>query len=165
MATGPRYRVPFRRKREGKTDYRKRAKLVMSGKPRLVVRKSLKYVVVQLIEYHPTGDVTVASASSKELKGLGWKGGASNIQAFYLTGLMCGLRVVVDKKHKVAVFDSGHYSLNKKSKIFAALKGSLDAGMDIPHSSDVLPDDETVKDKDVEIIIKKIRKSKSGGKK
>lgn len=164
MATGPRYRVPFRRKREGKTDYRKRAKLVMSGKPRLVVRKSLKYAVVQLIEYHLTGDVTVASASSQELKGLGWKGSASNIRAFYLTGLMCGLRAG-DKKYKVAVFDSGHYSLNKKSKIFAALKGSLDAGMDVPYGSDVLPDDETVKDKDVEIIIKKIRKSKSGGKK
>ncbi|MFQ5800507.1 MAG: 50S ribosomal protein L18 [Candidatus Hydrothermarchaeales archaeon] len=161
MVTGPRYRVPFRRKREGKTDYRKRAKLVMSGKPRLMVRKSLKHAIVQLIEYHPKGDITIASAHSKELKSLGWKGNTSNIKAFYLTGLMCGKRAF-DKKYKEAVFDSGLSSLKKKSKIFAALKGSLDAGMKIPHGSDVFPEDDRIKGEDVEKIIKKI---KSGGKK
>ena len=161
MATGPRYRVPFRRKREGKTDYRKRARLVLSRKPRLVVRKSLKQATVQLIEYHPNGDKTIASATSKELKNLGWKDSISNIKAFYLTGILCGQRAI-NKKHKEAVFDSGQYTLNKKSKIFAALKGSLDAGIKIPHGEGVFPEDERIKGEDVEKIIKKI---KSGGKK
>ncbi len=161
MATGPRYRVPFRRKREGKTDYRKRAKLVLSGKPRLVIRKTLKHATVQLIEYRTEGDITLASANSKELKNLGWKGSTSNLKAFYLTGLICGKRAV-DKKHKEAVFDSGLSSLNKKSNIFAALKGSLDAGIEIPHGSDVLPNDDDVKGKDIDAVIKKIKSS--GGK-
>ncbi|MFQ5976125.1 MAG: 50S ribosomal protein L18 [Candidatus Hydrothermarchaeales archaeon] len=161
MATGPRYRVPFRRKREGKTDYRKRPKLVMSRKPRLVVRKSLKHAIVQLIEYHPKGDITIVSAHSKELESFGWKGNTSNLKAFYLTGLICGKKAV-DKKYKEAVFDSGLSSLIKKSNIFAALKGSLDAGMKIPYGSDVLPEDDRIKGTDVEKIIKKIN---SGGKK
>ena len=42
MARGPAYVVKYRRRREGKTDYRARRKLVLSGLPRLVVRFSLK---------------------------------------------------------------------------------------------------------------------------
>jgi large subunit ribosomal protein L18 len=38
----PTYKMPFRRRREGKTNYTKRLKLLLSRKPRLVVRKSLK---------------------------------------------------------------------------------------------------------------------------
>ncbi|RLI36413.1 50S ribosomal protein L18, partial [Candidatus Bathyarchaeota archaeon] len=33
MARGPRYNVPYRRRREGKTDYRRRYKLLLSGLP------------------------------------------------------------------------------------------------------------------------------------
>ncbi|MFQ6135801.1 MAG: 50S ribosomal protein L18 [Candidatus Hydrothermarchaeales archaeon] len=159
MATGPRYRVPFRRKREGKTDYRKRAKLIISGKPRLVIRKSLNHATVQLIEYRPEGDVTITSAHSKELKRHGWKGSTSNMASFYLTGLMCGMRAI-KKKQKNAVLDAGLASLNKRSKIFAALKGAIDAGMVIPHGDDVLPEDDRFKGEGFEKVVEKI---KSGG--
>ncbi|EQD30588.1 50S ribosomal protein L18P, partial [mine drainage metagenome] len=37
MSTGPRYRVAFRRRREGKTDYRARLRLLKSDRPRAVV--------------------------------------------------------------------------------------------------------------------------------
>jgi len=43
MATGPRYKVPMRRRREVRTDYHQRLRLLKSGKPRLVARKSNKH--------------------------------------------------------------------------------------------------------------------------
>ncbi|KON27259.1 50S ribosomal protein L18, partial [miscellaneous Crenarchaeota group archaeon SMTZ-80] len=67
MARGPRYNVPFRRKREGKTDYKKRMRLVLSEIPRLAIRPTNKHIMVQLIEARPEGDVTLVSASSVEL--------------------------------------------------------------------------------------------------
>ena len=51
MTQGPRYHVKPRRRREGKTDYRKRLRLLRSRKIRMVVRKSLKNTQVQLVEY------------------------------------------------------------------------------------------------------------------
>ena len=78
MADGPRYAVPYRRRREGRTDYKLRRALVRSGKPRAVVRLTNKYVIVQVSEADIRGDIVRASASSRELAKLGWKGGAGN---------------------------------------------------------------------------------------
>lgn len=144
MASGPRYRVAFRRKREGRTDYRKRIKLLLSEKPRLVVRKSCNHVIAQLVEYSPVGDRVIASCHSNELKKYGWKGGTSNISSSYLVGLLVGLKVA-KKSVKEAVLDTGMYTPIKKSKIFAVLKGSLDAGMQIPHDEKMLPDESRIK--------------------
>ena len=44
MATGSRYFVPFRRRREGKTDYYPRTKLVVADVPRMVVRKTNRQI-------------------------------------------------------------------------------------------------------------------------
>ncbi|HPX72961.1 MAG TPA: hypothetical protein PKW51_03560, partial [Methanoregulaceae archaeon] len=67
MATGPRYFVPFRRRKEGKTDYYKRAKLVVSDRPRMVVRKTNRQILIQLVTAEMDGDRTLVSASSAEL--------------------------------------------------------------------------------------------------
>ncbi|MEM4933527.1 MAG: 50S ribosomal protein L18, partial [Desulfurococcaceae archaeon] len=88
MAKGPRYRVPKRRRREGKTNYHKRYVMVLSGHPRFVVRKTNKYIWVQVMVFRPEGDHTVAAAHSRELvTKFAWKGGTSNTSAAYLTGL------------------------------------------------------------------------------
>lgn len=62
MATGPRYRVAFRRRREGKTDYRQRQRLLRSRIPRAVVRMSSKNTYIQFIAYDEIGDKVLASA-------------------------------------------------------------------------------------------------------
>ncbi|MEM3078607.1 MAG: hypothetical protein QXR38_03830, partial [Nitrososphaerales archaeon] len=62
MARGADYNVPFRRKREKKTNYRKRRALVLSGLPRLVIRPTNKNIVVQIIEAKPEGDYALVSA-------------------------------------------------------------------------------------------------------
>ncbi|MEM4959169.1 MAG: 50S ribosomal protein L18, partial [Nanopusillaceae archaeon] len=67
MAHGPRYTVKYRRRREGKTDYRKRLKLLKSRLPRLVVRRGIWNFTVQLIEYNENGDKTIFTIHSKHL--------------------------------------------------------------------------------------------------
>lgn len=144
MAKGPSYRVPFRRRREGKTDYKARKALIISRLPRVVTRGSLKHMNVQIIEATPTGDKVIASANSQELKNFGWKAACGNLPSAYLTGLLCGLRAAV-KNVKKAVADVGLYQPTKGARIFASLKGVVDAGVDVPHSIEKLPDEKRLK--------------------
>ncbi len=145
---GPRHKVPFRRRREAKTDYRYRLRLLKSRLPRAVVRKSLKHTIVQLIEYKPDGDLVLTSATSQELLKLGWTGDTSNIPAAYLTGLLAGKRAT-EKSIKYAVLDIGLYPPIKGSRIFASLQGLVDAGLSLPHGEDIFPDEDRLKGKHI----------------
>jgi large subunit ribosomal protein L18 len=144
MAKGPSYRVPFRRRLEGKTDYKSRRALVLSGIPRLVVRGTLKHIIVQFIEAKINGDYVIASANSQELiKIYDWQGACGNIPAAYLTGLLSGYRAVNNELEK-AVLDIGLQLPSQGSRVFAALKGVIDAGISVPHSKSILPDKDRI---------------------
>ena len=132
MATNARYRVKLRRRREGKTDYQARKAMVVSRKPRLVVRNSLKNASAQIVIAKPQGDEVLASAHSSDLKKFEWKGATGNTPAAYLTGLICGLRA---KKAGVeeAVLDIGLVPPTKGSRLFAVVSGVVDAGVEVPH--------------------------------
>ncbi len=133
MAPTSRYRVQLRRRREGKTDYQARKALVISRKPRLVVRGTLKNAIAQIIIPKPQGDEILAVAHSKELtKFYGWKAPTGNIPAAYLTGLLCGLKAKA-KGVKEAVLDIGLVPPTKASISFAILSGVVDSGVEIPH--------------------------------
>ncbi len=138
MADSPRYSVPFRRRREGKTDYKLRRALVRSGRLRAVVRLTNKYVYVQIAEATANGDIVRAAASSKELSKLGWKGSSGNLPSAYLTGALAARRAKAAGV-KEAILDIGLKSSTKGSKLYAALKGLVDSGLVIPHSPDPLP--------------------------
>jgi large subunit ribosomal protein L18 len=149
MATGPRYRVPFRRRREGKTNYRVRRALVLSRVPRLVVRLTLKNALVQVIEAEAMGDKVLVSAHSNELaKTYGWKSNNGNIPSAYLTGLLCGLKAKTKGLDK-AFLDIGLHIPSKGTRLFAALKGVVDAGVEVPHSEDVIPDEDRLSGKHI----------------
>ena len=135
MARGSTYRVPLRRRREGKTDYQARKALVLSGKPRLVPRSTIKNVAVQIIIAKPQGDEVLAAAHSRELKKYGWKAPTGNVPAAYLTGLLCGLKTKA-KGVTEAILDIGLVAPTRGSKVFAALGGVLDAGFDVPHDEE-----------------------------
>jgi large subunit ribosomal protein L18 len=136
MAKDSRYRVPLRRRREGKTDYQARKALVLSGKPRLVTRSTLKNFTAQIIVAKPYGDEVLAAAHSRELKKkYGWKAPTGNVPAAYLTGLLCGLKAKA-KGVSEAILDIGLVAPTKGSKIFAALSGVIDAGIDVPHDEE-----------------------------
>ena len=88
MATGSRYFVPFRRRREGKTDYYKRTSLVVADAPRMVVRRTNRHIIIQLVTAEMDGDRTLVAANSAELEQYGYKGSMSNTPAAYLTGML-----------------------------------------------------------------------------
>ncbi|SFS51731.1 50S ribosomal protein L18 [Halostagnicola kamekurae] len=139
MATGPRYKVPMRRRREVRTDYHQRLRLLKSGKPRLVARKSNKHTTAQLISPGPQGDETIASAHSSDLAEYGWEAPTGNIPAAYLTGLLAGKRAV-ESDLEEAVLDIGLNTATPGNKAFAVQEGAIDAGIEIPHNDSVLAD-------------------------
>jgi len=132
MARNARYRVALRRRREGKTDYQARKALVLSGKPRVVARRSLKNMSVQIVAAKPVGDVVLAAAHSKELAKYGWTAPTGNVPAAYLTGFLCGLKAKA-KGVGEAILDIGLVAPSKGSKLFAVLSGVVDAGVAVPH--------------------------------
>jgi large subunit ribosomal protein L18 len=144
MAKGARYRVPFRRRREGKTDYKARRALLFSGKPRLVVRSTLKNMLAQITVAKPQGDEVLVSACARELfKTYGWKAPRGNVPASYLTGLLCGFKAKANGI-KEAVPDIGLYSPSKGARVFATLKGVVDSGVNVPLSEEKLPNQKRI---------------------
>jgi len=144
MPHGSRYRVPLRRRREQKTDYQARKAFVVSGKPRLVARSSLKNTVAQIVVAKPHGDEVLASAHTRELvQKYSWKAATGNIPAAYLTGLLCGLKA---KKKGIseAILDLGLVSPTKGSKVFSTLSGAVDAGITIPYSTEKIIKERTI---------------------
>lgn len=156
MARGPKYKVKFRRRREGKTNYYKRYKMLLSGKPRLVVRKTNNHIIVQIVIAKPEGDYTIAAAHSKELvKKFGWKASTHNTPAAYLTGLLAGFRAL-EKGIKEAILDIGLHRAVKGARVFAALKGALDSGLRVPHSPEILPEDYRIRGEHIASWAKKL---------
>ncbi|MBM3199442.1 50S ribosomal protein L18 [Candidatus Woesearchaeota archaeon] len=141
--------IPFRRKQEGKTNYKKRLRLVSSNKLRMVIRRTNKNVTVQMIEFSMQGDKVLVSAHTHELKKYGWKGSNKNIPASYLAGLLCGVKA---KKAGIteAVPDIGMRAPIKGSLVYAALKGAIDAGLNIPCSEEALPPQDRLTGKHIE---------------
>jgi len=132
------FTVPFRRKREGRTNYRKRLKLLLSNRFRFAIRKSLKNFQLSIIEYAPKGDKVLFTVESKELSKLGWKGDNGNLPSAYLAGLLAGKKALEIGVNE-AILDIGFNNSTKGSRLYAALAGAIDAGLKIPSSQEMLP--------------------------
>jgi len=162
-----RYQVKFRRRREGKTDYFARKRLVIQDKNkyntpkyRLIVRSSNTDFCCQIAYARLEGDYIVSAAYSHELPQYGVKVGLTNYAAAYCTGLLLARRVLqkfnLDKMYQGASEINGDYfcvedqddgpgafrccldvglaRTSTGAKVFAAMKGAVDGGLDIPHS-------------------------------
>lgn len=143
MKKGNVFTVLFRRKREGKTHYRKRLKILTPHKFRFVVRGSLKNVQVSVIEYDAKGDNVLFTVHSKALHKFGWKGYNGNVPSAYLTGLFAGKKAI-EKGVKEAILDLGLNKSTKGSRLYAALAGAIDAGLKIPFAQDMFPSKERI---------------------
>jgi large subunit ribosomal protein L18 len=157
MAKGPRYRRPFRRRAEGKTDYHKRLKLLKSRKLRVVIRSSNNHMRVQIVQSKLGGDKVLISAFSKELAlKYGWIANTGNIPASYLTGYLAGLRA---KNNNIpeAIFDLG--MIYNKNRVLATCKGVLDAGIQVPYKEEFFPDglEERIKGNHIENYAAKLK--------
>ncbi len=156
MARGPRYKVPRRRRREGKTNYYKRYRMIKSGqKIRAVIRKTSTQIIVQIIEFAPNGDKTLVGVTSKKLRRFGWKGSLKSTPAAYLTGLIAGLKA---KKAGIeyAIPDIGLHPSVRGSRIYAAIKGLRDAGVEVPASEEVLPSEDRIQGRHIAEYAKKL---------
>ncbi|MBU3896743.1 MAG: 50S ribosomal protein L18 [Nanoarchaeota archaeon] len=140
--------IQHRRRRLQKTDFKRRLGLVKSGKTRVVIRKSLSNIAIQFVNFDIIGDRTVVTVTSKEIKKHGWVHSLGNVPAAYLTGLLAGRKA---KRLNVneAILDIGLQNSTKGSRIYAALKGVIDSGIDIPHDEEMLPKEDRLTGKHI----------------
>ena len=132
--------IPFKRKREHKTNYRKRLLLLKSKIPRLIVRVSNKNIYLQLVEYSESGDKIITSVNTKDLEKLGWKHSRNNIPSAYLVGLLLAKKTNIKK----AVLDIGLQKNTPNGRIYASVKGIIDGGIKVPCKEIVFPSEERI---------------------
>jgi len=162
-----RYQVKFKRRREGKTDYYARKRLIFQDKNkyntpkyRLIVRLSNRDITCQIAYSRIEGDKIVCAAYSHELPKYGVKVGLTNYAAAYCTGLLVARRIlqklgldslyagcteVTGEEYNVEPLDDGpgafrcflDVGLSRTTtgaRVFGAMKGAVDGGLNIPHS-------------------------------
>jgi large subunit ribosomal protein L5e len=172
-AYSKRMQVKPKRRRQGKTDYYARRRLVCqdknkydSRKYRLVVRRTNARIMIQVIYSTMTGDRVLCAAESDELKNHGLTAGLTNYSAAYATGLLVARRLLKqvgladdykgsenvdgeyynssdnmegDKRPFKALLDVGIARTTTGARIFGAMKGAADGGIDVPHSNKRFP--------------------------
>jgi len=189
-----RFQVKFRRRRECKTDYYARQRLVTqdknkykSPKYRFVVRFSNKDIVCQIVAADLTHDAVIASAYAHELPRFGVKLGLTNFAAAYCVGLLLARRVNAKYNLKYegqkevngeefhveaeeegprpfkALLDVGLARTTTGCKVFGALKGAADGGMDVPHNDKRFPGSKKGESGDMEPSPETVRKYILGG--
>ncbi len=137
-----------KRKKQHKTDYLKRLNLLKGGMPRIVFRKTNKYIIVQYVESKEAKDKVVVGLNSKELLKYGWPesatGSLKSLSASYLTGYLIGKKIL-QKKLKQPILDVGMIRTLYKNKVYAFLKGLIDAGIKINCKEEAFPDEVRIK--------------------
>jgi large subunit ribosomal protein L5e len=119
-----RFQTPFRRRREGKTDYYARKRLVTqhkakynSPKYRLVVRFTNKDIIAQIVSSQITGDVVLTAAYAHELPQYGINHGLTNWSAAYAVGLLVARRALeklgLDETYKGVEEVEGEFELTE----------------------------------------------------
>ncbi len=150
----------LKRRRSGQTNYHKRLKMVSSEIPRFVVRPTHRGISAQVISYSPQGDKVISTVTDRSLKKLGLDATGNNTPVSYLVGYATGLKA---KKNKVenAILDTGRYNITTGGRISAALKGFVDAGVEIPYDEKIFPDESRISGKHLKKAAINIEEAKS----
>jgi large subunit ribosomal protein L18 len=131
----------LKRIREDKTNYRKRAAILIGRHLFVTIKVSDQNVTAQMLKPIPTGDIVIASAHSRELAKHGWKGASNNLPACYLTGMLLGKKAVQRELNTAVLYiGKNHFT----SRVGACAKGIVDAGVSMPVSGEALPDEERI---------------------
>ena len=170
MAKGRNQRLRFKRRRTAETDYHRRSRMLRGGLPRAVVRVSNTQVTCQLVSYEPEGDRVLESITGKSLvDSHKWPSDASrkSVPACYLAGFAMAPSAI-SNGHSKAILDIGLAASSTGNRAYSALKGMIDAGMEIPHSEGVLASEERINGEHIGDCIAKAvaatKKSIGGGK-
>jgi len=157
-------KTPRRRRLEAKTDYKARLALLKSEKPRIVIRKTNRHIIVQIVKSEIAQDKVLVGNTSKVLLSEGlpseFSGSLKSLGAAYLTGFLVGKQAIKLGINE-AILDAGMNINIKNSRIYAALKGAIDAGLKVPHNEKVLPPIESIKSEKISKIFDKIVGGKS----
>jgi len=157
-------RIAKKRRRERKTDYLKRIKMLKSKKPRIVFRKTNKYLIAQYVISKESKDSIKIGINSKSLLKYGWPkekiGSLKSISAAYLTGYLIGKKILKNKL-ETPIVDFGMIRTLYKTRVFAFLKGLIDSGIEIPCKEEAFPEEERIMKKEVNVneIKSKIEKA------
>jgi large subunit ribosomal protein L18 len=137
-------RTQKRRRRENKTDYSTRRILLMSNLPRIVVRRTNKYFILQAVESSEAQDKVLATVTSKELLKNGWDkkkvGSLKSIPAGYLTGILMAKKLGKGKY----IIDLGMARTEKGGRVFAVVAGLIEGGLNISANDKVFPSKERI---------------------
>mmetsp|Transcript_22020 Transcript_22020/g.34523 ORF Transcript_22020/g.34523 Transcript_22020/m.34523 type:complete len:231 (+) Transcript_22020:141-833(+) len=152
-----RFQVKWRRRREGKTDYLARKRLICQDKRkyntpkfRLVVRNSKKSIICQLITSKIEGDCVYYMVSSKNLTEIPEYLSKNNYSAAYIIGLKMARKIVQNISKKgdnsikirnspTIILDIGLKRATTGTKLFGVLKGVVDGGVFVPHNEKRFP--------------------------
>lgn len=151
--------LPKVRRAEGKTNYLKRKRMLEGAKPRVVIRKTNRYVVLQYVESKAAQDKVKFGITTKELLEHGWPknkaGSLKSLPACYLAGIILGEKIKNEKSE--AIVDIGLIRSTKGSRLYAAVKGIIDAGAKVKHNKNVFPEESRIKNKNVMEFFDKIK--------
>ncbi len=156
-------RTILKRRKEGKTDYKARIALIRSGIPRIVIRKTNRYLIVQLVECKQAQDSVKITTKSSELVKYGFKeefgGSLKSVPAAYLTGLLMAKKI---KKGK-HIIDNGMAVHKLGGRIYAVVKGLIDGGLEINADEKIFPSEERTNGEHLKEEVKEnIKKVKEG---
>lgn len=146
----------FRRRRQGKTDYRKRRGIIVGRLPFLSVRVSGRYIYAQILKSTASGDLTLCSASSRDLvKKFGWKGSPKNLPGAYLTGFYLG-QLAQDSDVSNVIVYSGVGRFVHGSRIASLINGAKESGLEVQVNDESLPDESRVRGSHIAEYAKKL---------
>jgi len=152
------------RRMESKTDYKARMSMLKSEKARIVIRKTNRYIILQLVESKESKDFVLFGLNSKELLKSGWpeklQGSLKSLSAAYAVGFVFGKNILKIKEAKGAISDLGLYRPVGKSRIYAAIKGIIDAGFEVKCDEKMLPEEKRIMTGELSQIINKIKGEK-----
>jgi large subunit ribosomal protein L18 len=135
------YSKILRRLREEKTNYKKRGTMLMGKRDFITVNISNENTLVQILKPGMTGDKVLASAHSRYLLEKGWKGSRKSVPAAYLTGYLAGKKAL-GKGASDAILYTG--TRRYTQRMAAALKGVIDAGVQVPADKETFPSDDRI---------------------
>lgn len=150
--------IQKKRREEGRTDYKARLFLLKGKKPRIVARITNKYAIAQYVESKEAQDFVITSVNSIELLKFGLneedRGKLKSLPACYLTGYLLGMKIKEKGREEEGILDIGLRRSTKGSRVYAMLKGILDAGIKVAFNKEMLPEE-----KDWKIDVNKIKQN------
>lgn len=132
-----RYIHTIKRIRQHKTNYRKRAAILVGRHQFITIKVTNQNIMTRLLIPDIKGDKVLVSAHSRELAKQGWNGSLNSLPACYLTGILLGSKCT-KKNYNSAVLYIGMNPYT--SRVAACLKGIIDAGVHVPASEDSFPE-------------------------